>query len=124
MFRPAPQLKQSSLYGLHHSADRGGGAPNSQIFNVKRAADGRRQRSRKIFDEKKEKYRTKNGSSPNTSMDSKEMTFVILINHESALIRQERLSPTSEARRKTIRNEFVEKGGGARQCRKLWTIQE
>ena len=37
--------------------DRGGGGPNSQIVSVKRAADGRRQRSRKITDEKREKYR-------------------------------------------------------------------
>ena len=39
------------------------------------------------------------------------MTFVILINHTSALIRKERLSPTSKARREASRNEFVVKGG-------------
>ena len=59
----------------------------------------------------REKYRTKKGSFPNTSTDSKEMTFVILINHTSAPIRKERLSPTSKARREASRNKFVEKAG-------------
>ena len=44
-------------------------------------------------------------------MDSKGATFVILINHASAPIRKERLSPTSKARREASRNEFMEKGG-------------
>ena len=35
---------------------------------------------------------------------------MILINHASALIRKERLSPTSKARREGSRNEFMEKG--------------
>ena len=74
---------ESSLRGLHHSGDRGGGGPNGQIVNVKRAADRRRQRSRKIIDEERKKYRTKNGSLQNTSTDSKGMAFVILIDHAS-----------------------------------------
>ena len=37
--------------------------------------------------------------------------FVILINHRSAPVRKERLSPTSKARREASRNKFVEKGG-------------
>ena len=41
----------------------------------------------------------------------KGMTFVILVNHRSAPIRKERLSPTSKAKREASRNEFVEKGG-------------
>ena len=93
------------------SRDQGGGGPNGQIVSVKRAADGRRQRSRKIIDEDREKYRAKNGSLRNTSTDSKATTFVILINHASAPIRKERLSPTSKARKETSRNKFVEKGG-------------
>ena len=36
---------------------------------------------------------------------------MILINHASAPIRKERLSPTSKARRETSRNQFVEKSG-------------
>ena len=36
---------------------------------------------------------------------------MILINHRSAPIRTERLSPTSKARREASRNELVEKGG-------------
>ena len=111
VIRPALQLKQSSLCGLHRSGDRGGGEPNGQIVSVKRAADGRRQRSRKIINEEREKYRAKNGSLRNTSTDSKETTFVILINHTSAPIRKERLSPTSEARREASQNQFVKKGG-------------
>ena len=39
------------------------------------------------------------------------MTFVILINHRSAPVRMERLSPTSKARREASQNEFLEKGG-------------
>ena len=35
---------------------------------------------------------------------------MILINHRNGPIRKERLSPTSKARRKASRNEFVEKG--------------
>ena len=36
---------------------------------------------------------------------------MILIDHRSAPIRKERLSPTSKARRVASRNEFVKKGG-------------
>ena len=36
---------------------------------------------------------------------------MILINHASAPIRKERLSPTSKARREASQNEFVEKDG-------------
>ena len=110
MLRPALQSKQSSLCGLHRSGDRGGGGPNGQIVSVKRTADGRRQRDRKIINKEREKYRAKNGSLRNTSTDSKGITFVILINHRSAPIRKERLSPTSKARREASRNQFVEKG--------------
>ena len=60
---------------------------------------------------KREKYRAKNGSLRNTSTDSKQTTFVILINHASAPISKERLSPTSKARWEASRNEFMEKGG-------------
>ena len=107
VLRPALRSKQSSLCGFH----RRGRGPNGQIVSVKRAADGRRQRSRKIINEEGEKYGAKNGSLRNTSTDSKGTTFVILINHASAPVRKERLSQTSKARRKASRNEFVEKGG-------------
>ena len=70
-----------------------------QIISIKRAADGKRKRSWTIFDEKREKYRAKNRSLQNTSMDLKGAAFVILINHTSAPIRKERLSPMSKARR-------------------------
>ena len=84
MIRPAHKLNQSSLCGLQRSGYRGGGGPNGQIVSIKKAADGRRQRSRKIIDKKREKYRAKNGSLRNTSMDLKGMTPVILINNVSA----------------------------------------
>ena len=58
---------------------------NGQIVTVKRTADERRQRDRKIADEKREKYMAKNGSLRNTSTDSKGTTFVILINHQARL---------------------------------------
>ena len=44
-------------------------------------------------------------------MDSKGMTFVILINQASAPIRKERLSSTNKARREASRNEFMEIDG-------------
>ena len=113
VLRLALQSKQSSLCCLHRTGDRGVGGPNGQIVRVKRTADGRRQRSRKIINEEREKYRAKNGSLRNTSTDSKETTFVILINHRSAPIRKKRLSPTSKARGEASRNQFVEKGGMA-----------
>ena len=111
VLRPALQSKQSFLCGLHRCGDRGGGGPNGQIVSVKTAADGRRQRSRKIINEEREKYRAKNGSLRNTSTDSKGTTFMILKNHRSAPIRKERSSPTRKARREASRNQFVEKGG-------------
>ena len=77
------------------------------IVNIKRTPDGRRQRSGKIIDEKREKYRAKNGSLQNTS---KGATFVILINFASAPIRKERLRSTSKARSEANRALFVEKG--------------
>ena len=97
MLRPALQSNQGSLHGLHRSEDRGG--TYGQIISIKRAADGKRQRSRKIIDEEREKYRAKNGSLRNTSTDSKGTAFVILINHASAPIKKETLSLTSKARR-------------------------
>ena len=105
---PALQWKQNFLCGLHRSGDR---ESNGQIFSVKKAADGKRQRSWKIIDEERKKYRAKNGSLRNTSTDSKGTTFVILKNHASAPIRKKRLGPTSKARREANRNEFMEKGG-------------
>ena len=101
---------QSSLCGFHRSRNRGGEEPNSQIISVKRAADGRRQKSRQIIDVKREKYRAKNGFLRNTSTDSKGATFVILINHASTPIRKEGLILMSKTGRKASRNEFTEKG--------------
>ena len=103
-------IESELLVKLHRSEYRRGGGLDGQIVSVKRAADRKRQSSRKIFDEEKEKYRAKNGSLRNTSTDSEGTTFVILINHASEPIRKERLSPTSKARREASRNEFMEKG--------------
>ena len=69
------------------------------------------------MDEKREKYRAKNGFLRNTSTDSKGTTFVILINHANAPVKEERLSPTSKARREASRN--CGKGRDARQSQKL-----
>ena len=107
---PVLQSKQSFLCGLHHSRDRGEGEPNDRIISVKRAADGRRQRSRKIINKEREKYKAKNGSLRNTSTDLKGTTFVFFENHASAPIRKDRLSPTTQARREASRNGFMEKG--------------
>ena len=95
-----------------------GRGPNGQSVSVKRAADERRQRTQKIIDEEREKYRAKNGSLRNTSTDSKGTAFVILINHASVPIRKVRLSPT---RREASRNVFMEKG---RMPEKVKSFQE
>ena len=61
---------------------------------------------------KKEKSTVaKNKSLQNTSTGSKGTIFVILKNHSSTSVRNERLNPTSKARREDSRNEFVEKRG-------------
>ena len=91
------------------TAPRGGG-PNDQVVSIERTADGRGQRSKKIIDENREKYRIKNELLQNTSRDSKGTIFVILENYANVPIRKERLSPTSKARRKASRNKFIEKG--------------
>ena len=44
-------------------------------------------------------------------MYSKVTTLVILKRHANTLIKKERLSPTSKARREASQNEFWEKGG-------------
>ena len=56
-------------------------------------------------------YRANNGFFRNTLTELKRATFVILKSHASALIKKERLSSTSKARREASRNEFVEKEG-------------
>ena len=66
---------QRSLCGLHHSRDQGGGGPNGQIVSVKRAAGRRTQRTRKIIDEKREKYRAKNLPMWNTSKGATVVIF-------------------------------------------------
>ena len=80
ILRPALQLNQSFLCGFRRIKGRGGGVPNGQSISVKIAADRRSQRSSKIIDEKREKYRAKNGSLRNASTDSNGTTFVNLIN--------------------------------------------
>ena len=81
------------------------------MVSLKRAADRKRQKRREIIDEKREKYRAKNGSLWNTWTESKGATFVILNNYSSALVRKKRLSSTRKARREASRNMFVKKGG-------------
>ena len=73
------------------------GEPNGQIITVKRAADERKQRSRKIIDEKGEKYSANNGSLRNTSTDSKGTTFVIWINHASAPIKKGKIESKEQS---------------------------
>ena len=60
---------------------------------------------------KREKRTGPRTDSCGTSRQTKKTTFVILINHASAPVRKERLSPMSKARREASRNKFVEKGG-------------
>ena len=100
VLRPVLQSKQNFMCHLHRSTDRGGGGLNSRIVSVKIAADIRGQRSRKIINEEREKYRAKNIFLRNTSTNSKGAAFVILKNRSSAPIRKETWSPTSKARRK------------------------
>ena len=96
------QSKQSFLCGFHSSS----GGPNGQINSIKRAADGKRQRSKGIIDRKRKEQISAE------YLDGLEQTiFVISINHASASIRKERWSPTSQARREASRNVLVEKNG-------------
>ena len=119
VLRPALQSKQSSLCGLCRSANRGRGGPNGQIVSVKRTADGRRQRCRKTINKEREKYRAKNGSLRNTSMDSKETTFVILKNHTSAPVCQKGKIESNEQSKDGGQPKSVcAKGRDARQSQK------
>ena len=52
ILKSALQSNQSFLFGVYRSRDLGGGRPNGQVVSIKRATDQRRQRSRKIIDEK------------------------------------------------------------------------
>ena len=111
VLRPAFPSNQSSLCSFHNSRVRGVGGPSDQVISIKKIAPERRQKSRKIINEKRENNRAKNGILWNNSTDSKGATFVILKNNTKALVRKERLSPTSKARKETSRNKFMEKGG-------------
>ena len=91
---------------LHCSRERGRGEPNCQVISIKRAATERRQRSRKIIDENKEKYTVKNRSLQKTLPDLNKLTFLILKNHASAPTKKVRLSPVSKA----CQNKFVKNG--------------
>ena len=55
-------------------------------MSLKRAADGRRQRSKEIIDKKRENYRAKDGFLQNTLKDSKD--FCDFENHASTPIRK------------------------------------
>ena len=81
------------------------------MVSIKTAADKRRLRGRKIIDEKREMCMANNGSLRNTSTDLKGVTFLILKNHASAVIRKEKLSSTNKTNREASRNTFVKKDG-------------
>ena len=81
------------------------------VVSIKIAAHGRRQTSRKIILEKTIINRIKNASLWDTARTPKGASFVILKYHTSAPIRKKRLSPTSKARRNTIRNKFMKTSG-------------
>ena len=119
VLRPALQSKQSLLCGFHCDGGRGRGGPNGQIISIKRAADRRRQRSRKIIDEEREKYRTENRSMQNTSTDSKGAAFVILINHASMPITKKKLNPVSKAEGRPPEMSFWKRAGCQRGLKAL-----
>ena len=96
MLIPSLLSNQSSLCGFHSGRNRGGGGPDGPIIIIKRATDESRLRRKEIIDKNREKNRAKNGSLWKTSMDSKGVIFVILINHASALVRKKRLSPSKQ----------------------------
>ena len=78
VLRPVIQSNHWSWCRLYCDKNRKVGAPNSQVVSIKRTADGRRKRCRKVIDLKREKYRAKNGSMRNASTDLKGATFVTL----------------------------------------------
>ena len=57
VLKPALQLNQSYLCSLHRSKDSGEGGADGHVISIKTAADGRRERSRRIIDEKRENSR-------------------------------------------------------------------
>ena len=75
LLRLAFQMERGFLSSLRCGSYRGG-RPDSQVVSINRAADRRRQRSRKIIGKETEK-RPDNGLLRNTSTDSKGETFVI-----------------------------------------------
>ena len=69
-------LDQGVLWSLHNSSYQRRCRSDGQVISIKRPADGRRQRSRKIIDKKREKYGAKNRSFPSTWVNPKGATFL------------------------------------------------
>ena len=115
------EQRSNWICSLHCCRDRWRGGPNGQIVSVKTAADGRRQKRRKIIDEKTEKYRAKNGSLRNISTDLNGAVFVILKNTQARLSeRKDRVRRPKQGQPKWV----CEKGRGARQSWKLSRNQQ
>ena len=105
----ALQSNQSVLCGLHRRSNEGE-RPNNQIVSVKKAADGRTQRSRKIIDEERKVHGQEQIFVEHLNR-LEGVAFVILMNHASSPARKGRLSSTSKAKKKASHNKLFEKGG-------------
>ena len=119
VLRPALQSNQSSLCCLHCSRDQRGGGSNGQVISINRAADGRRQRNRKIID-KKRKVQGQERILAEHLDGLKRSDFCDFENHPSASIKTKNLSPTSKARReeesRRVRRLFHLMDGNNRRC--------
>ena len=107
---PAFQSNQSVLCSLYRRSDEGGGGPNSLIVSGKKAADVRRQRSRKIIGEERKVLGQEQIFVEHLNR-LEGVAFVILINHASSPARKGRLSSTNKAKKKASHNKLFEKGG-------------
>ena len=92
---------------LYRSRDRGGGEPNGQVVSIKRAADGRRQRSREIIDEE----RKIQGQERILGEHLERTDFCDFENPRKRAYHKGKIESTSKARKEASRNKSAKKGG-------------
>ena len=97
------------MCGLHRSRDRGGGGPNGQVVSVKRAADGKKQRSRKIIDEERKVLGQELILAEH--LDRLERNNFCDFDKPRKRAYQKGKIELNKQRREASRNEFVKKGG-------------
>ena len=97
----------------------GGGGPNDQIVSVKRTADGRSQRSRKIIDEEREKYRAKKRILAEHLDGLERNDFCDFDGPSKRTYQKGKIKSNEQSKEKGQPKSFCEKGQDARQSGKL-----